>query len=255
MVEPAEYTEVGVIAVREVTAGTLQSTSMTLLGRFALACGVDEQRVPVGVQRLIAFVALHEGTVSRRSAAFTLWPEASERQAYGNLRATVFRLRAFTGETLLEHGPDLALRAGVEVDVRRADALIAARTGSTMTHTDTSELEAILLAGELLPDWYDDWVLLARERFHEVRLRGLGELCSSHLRSGESTSALVCALAAVHADPVRESSNRDLVRVHLWDGNAAAALAHARQFSELLRPLGLKPSRRFDELIRNVKRA
>jgi DNA-binding SARP family transcriptional activator len=209
----------------------------------------------VGVQRLIAFVALHEEPASRQSAAFTLWPEASERQAYGNLRATMFRLRAITGGTLLEHGPELALCAGVHVDVRRAYALVAARRGSATTHTDMTELEAILLAGELLPDWYDDWVLLARERFHELRLHELGELCNSHLRSGEVSSALACALAAVHADPVRESSTRALIRVHLWDGNRAAALAHARQFSELLRQLGLTPSPRFDDLIRSVKRA
>ena len=51
----------------------------------------------------------------------------------------------------------------------------------------------------LLPDWYDDWVLIERERFHEVRLRALETLCESHLTFSDVTSAIRCASAAVRA--------------------------------------------------------
>ena len=153
---------------------------------------------------------------------------------------------------MLETAADLELRSSVGVDVRRARSLAATLGEPVVRHGDQQELEALLLGGELLPDWYDDWVLLERERFHELRLRALDALRESHLRSNNAAAALACALAAVQADPLRERSRRTLIRVQLADGNLADALAQARQFARLLKPLGLAPSRGFDELVHDL---
>jgi DNA-binding SARP family transcriptional activator len=227
-----------------------------LVGGFSLSFGGAEVRpVPLGARRLLALVALHDRPVSRRRAAFTLWSGVSEARAYGSLRTALFRLRASPSEgVLLEQGSELALSATVEVDVRRAHALAAPLLGG---HSGTGaggyrELEAILKGGELLPDWYEDWVLIERERYHEFRLRALEALCDVHLRSGAVAAALSCARAAVEADPVRESSRRTLISVLLADGNRAAALAQERQFREHLTSFGLEPSPRFEELVREI---
>ncbi len=42
-----------------------------------------------------------------------------------------------------------------------------------------------------------------------------------------------------------------IIRALLVEGNRADALAHNRQFGQLLQPLGLAPSPRFDELVRD----
>jgi DNA-binding SARP family transcriptional activator len=229
-----------------------RSTRIRLLDRFSLDFGGNVQRVPGSVQRLLAFVSLQEGPVSRQRAAFTLWPTANEAHAYGSLRAALFRLRAGRGEQLLETAADLELCSSVEVDVRRACSLAGTLGEPVARGGDEQELEALLLGGELLPDWYDDWVLFERERFHELRLRALDALCESHLRSNDAAGALACALAAVQADPLRERSRRTLIRVQLADGNHAGALAQARHFAQLLKPLGLAPSRGFDELVHDL---
>ena len=225
---------------------------MVLLDRFSLDVGGSAQRVAGSAQRLLAFVALHEGPVSRQRAAFTLWPTANEAHAFGSLRAALFRLRAGRLDQLLETAADLELCSSVVVDVRRARRLAAMLGEPVMLWGDEQELESLLLGGELLPDWYDDWVLVERERFHELRLRALDALCESHLRSSSAARALACALAAVQADPLRERSRRTLIRVQLADGNHAGALAQARQFAQLLKPLGLAPSRGFDELVHEL---
>jgi SARP family transcriptional regulator, regulator of embCAB operon len=225
---------------------------IVLLDRFSLESGGNVQRVPGSVQRLLAFVSLHEGPVSRRRAAFTLWPTADEAHAFGSLRAALFRLRAGRGDQLLETATDLELRPSVEVDVRRARTLAATLVEPVARSGDEQELESLLLCGELLPDWYDDWVLVERERFHELRLRALDALCESRLQSNDVAGALACALAAVQADPLRERSRRTLIRVQLADGNPAGALAQARQFAQVLEPLGLAPSRGFDELVHDL---
>jgi DNA-binding SARP family transcriptional activator len=215
---------------------------------FSLSSGRAIRRLPASAQRLLAFVALQGRSVSRQRAAFTLWPDASEARAYGSLRTALFRLRAVCPDgSVLECGKEFELSANVEVDVRKAYELAARLERSTQLF-DTEELGSLLAGGELLPDWYDDWVLVERERFHELRQRALERLCELHLARHEVASAIRCASEAVRADPLRESSRRMLIGALLVEGNRAEALAHHRQFQHALQPLGLLPSPRFDEL-------
>ena len=53
----------------------------------------------------------------------------------------------------------------------------------------------------------------------------------------------------MHADPLRESSRRALIRAHLGDGNYADALTQYREFADLLRQSGLAPSPQLRELV------
>lgn len=215
-----------------------------LIGGFSLSFRGELLRLPGSVQRLVAFLALHERPVPRRRVAFALWPEATEAHAQGSLRASLFRLRSGCPEGMVGDGRELELCTGVDVDVHRALAL-ADHAGDG----DGEELESILQGGELLPDWYDDWVLIERERFHELRGHALEALSEAHLRSGALARARRAALAAVHADPLRESSRRALIRAHLADGNHADALAQYREFADLLRQSGLAPSPQLRELV------
>jgi DNA-binding SARP family transcriptional activator len=204
-------------------------------------------------QRLVALVALRGGGITRKRAAFTLWPDATEARAYGSLRTALFRLRAVCpGASVLESRSELELSATVGVDVRRAYELATRLETAGSLNGDTQELERLLDGGDLLPDWYDDWVLIERERFHELRVRALETLSELHLASREVASAIRCSSEAVRADPLRESSRRLVISALLVEGNRAEALAHHRQFRELLQPLGLVPSPRFDELAHDL---
>jgi len=67
---------------------------LTVLGGFRLSSGTTIVGVPQGSQRLLAFLALRGGVVKRVAVAGALWPDATERHAYANLRATIARLDA-----------------------------------------------------------------------------------------------------------------------------------------------------------------
>jgi DNA-binding SARP family transcriptional activator len=109
------------------------------------------------------------------------------------------------------------------------------------------------LCGDLLPDWYDDWLVIERERFRQLRLRALDALCDRLTRAGRLDDALAAGLAAVAGEPLRESAHRALIRVHLTDGNAAEAIRQYRMFGRLLREqLGIEPSERMKSLIREL---
>ncbi|HEX7312109.1 MAG TPA: BTAD domain-containing putative transcriptional regulator [Gaiellaceae bacterium] len=231
----------------------VEPAQLVLMDGFSLRSGGAVRHLSASAQRLVALVALQGRSVPRQRAAFTLWPDASEAHAYGSLRTALFRLRAVCPDaSVLECGSEFELSASVGVDARRAYELAARLESSGARNGDAKELELLLAGGELLPDWYDDWVLVERERFHEVRLRALETLCESHLASGDVASAIGCASAAVRADPLRETSRRMLIRSLLVEGNRAEALAHHRQFRQVLQPLGLVPSPRFDELAHDL---
>ena len=88
---------------------------------------------------------------------------------------------------------------------------------------------------DVLVGWYDDWVIMERERFRQIRLHALDRIGERLLEQGRFCDVLQVALAAVRAEPLRESAHRLLVRVHLQEGNVAEAIRQYRCYADLLR--------------------
>jgi DNA-binding SARP family transcriptional activator len=100
-----------------------------------------------------------------------------------------------------------------------------------------------LLDGELLTGWYDDWVLVERERIRQLRLHALESLALTLAGQRRFALGLEAALAAVRAEPLRESAHRTVIQVHVLEGNVVEALRQAEHCRRLLRDeLGLEPS-------------
>jgi DNA-binding SARP family transcriptional activator len=222
---------------------------VTLLNTFGLTCDGAPVDLPLRVQRLIAFVALHPHPLLRPYVAGSLWPQTFDERAYANLRSVLWRLhRVGLGVVEAAH-QQLRLRADVRVDLRDAE-LLARR----VLHGDCAEgpdVDPSLLARDLLPDWYDDWVMIERECFRQLRLHALDALCDQLLIAGRLHEALEAGLSSMAGEPLRESAHRGLIRVHLADGNPGEALRQYRFCQHLLRTrLGIDPSERTKELIR-----
>src|SRR6266545_2068996 len=200
--------EAGLTAASAIEASAAHPSQLVLMNGFSLCSGGAIRRLPASAQRLLAFVALQGRSVSRRRAAFTLWPDASEARAYGSLRTALFRLRAVCPDgSVLECGREFELSANVEVDVRKAYEL-AARLERPGT-CNTAELESLLEGGELLPDWYEDWVLVERERFHELRRRApRGGKSRRSARPPQAIPAGSSALGACPVAPLRRARAR-----------------------------------------------
>jgi len=107
-----------------------------------------------------------------------------------------------------------------------------------------------MLSRDLLPDWYDEWLLADRERWNELRLHALEALARQLMEAGKWLSALQAALAAAAIEPIRESAHRVIMEIHIAEGNCGCALKHYQQYRRLLRQeVGATPSWRMDELI------
>jgi DNA-binding SARP family transcriptional activator len=108
--------------------------------------------------------------------------------------------------------------------------------------------------GELLPAWYDDWVLLERERLRQLRLHALEVLADKLVCERRYGEAVQAAYAAVRTEPLRESAHRAVVRVHMTEGNIVeAARAYAAYRDMLDHELGVAPTTQMEELMSSVR--
>jgi DNA-binding SARP family transcriptional activator len=219
-----------------------------LLESFALVRGAEQVALPPSVQRLVAFVTIHDRPLQRQYVAGSLWPETSEQCAAANLRSALWRLNHVGVHVVEAHGIALRLAADTPVDLR--DRTDEARRLLEASQPDVHELDDTVFRVDLLPDWYDDWLVIERERFHQLRLRALEWACERLAAAGEYVRALDAGLAAVAGEPLRESAHRALVKVHLAEGNQAEAVRQYRLYRRLLQEqLGLTPSLKMLELL------
>ncbi len=204
--------------------------------------------LPHGVQRLIAHLSLC-GRPARGAIAGQLWPDVPEAHAHGSLRSTLWRVQKAVPGLVDVSGGAVTLAAGVRVDVRElvewAHSVLDPRVP-----VDRIRTPAAALAGELLPGWYDDWVLLERERLRQLRMHALEVLADRLVRAARYAEAVQVGVAAARDEPLRESAHRALIRVHLAEGDVAEAIRVHDEFRDALaRELGVPPSRQMQELV------
>jgi DNA-binding SARP family transcriptional activator len=224
---------------------------LCLLSGFELRSGSEVVAVPHGSQRLVAFLALQSRPVQRAYVSGSLWPDANEQRAAGCLRSAMWRVPLLRGRSIVTStATHMGLRPEVRVDYHETLAWATALVNGQ--HKDDLSLwhGPSGVSQELLPDWYDEWVLLERERFRQLRLHALEAVCERLVQEGRYAQALMAGLAAVAVEPLRESAHRLVVRAHIEEGNLYEAYRQYRSCAELLESeLGLAPSPAMQALV------
>jgi DNA-binding SARP family transcriptional activator len=109
-----------------------------------------------------------------------------------------------------------------------------------------------LRTGELLPGWYEDWVIGEQERFRHLRVMALDAAAERALAEGDADTAETAALAAANLEPLRERSVILLVRAELAAGNINGAQRSYRRFRSLCQDtFGLEPGFQLGQLMRS----
>jgi DNA-binding SARP family transcriptional activator len=199
----------------------------------------------------VAFLALRDRPVLRTLAAGMLWPETSEERAAANLRSALWRTRRLGLPVIEATSTRILLAHDVDVDVWELAAV--ARRIQHHAKCRHADVEVLVRSAELLPGWYDDWVLLERERFRQLRLHTLEVACERLTRAGRYWLAVEAGLAMVADEPLRESAHRVLIRVYLAEGNSGEAVRQYRRYRQLLhQELGLDPSPQMETLVRGL---
>jgi DNA-binding SARP family transcriptional activator len=215
---------------------------LSVLGGFELASNGRPISLCAPGERLLGYLAVHgRGRSVRRSAlADRLWHDAASDRAAGRLRSLLWRLPQADGTPLVECGPaGICLSAPVAVDLWQAED-----QAQRLFETEPGPVSGPdIFTGDLLPDWSEDWLVIERESYRQTRLHALERASDQLRRAGEHSAALRAALAAVSCEPLRESAHRQVISVHLAEGNHAEALRQYQSFRRLLAAeLGLPPS-------------
>jgi DNA-binding SARP family transcriptional activator len=200
---------------------------LQLLRRFELSIDGTPIVVPACGERLLARLATSRVPVRRGDVASQLWPDVEARRAFGNLRSVLWRLPK-------EALPSIAI----------CDDLLA--LDSTVV-CDLAAFETAAVAlpePDLLPGWYDDWVIVERERLQRRYVNHYQRHAHQSNEIGEFAQAVRWALRALRIDPLNETTQVALLRAQVGLGNYGAAFEQVRAFEHvLITELGVRPTR------------
>ena len=209
------------------------SVHVRLLGEFSVT--TDEVAVSglnsARLQSLLAYLLLHRtSTQSRQQLAFLFWPDTTDRQAQTNLRQLLHTLRRrlpVVADALLLDDRTISWRADSSPCLDVADfesALARAKQVHGNEQLAALELAAAAYRGALLPDCYDDWIVLDRERLAQQHLAALEQGVLFHEERRDYVEAIAWARRLLAADPLHEAAYRRLMRLHALNGDRIAAM-------------------------------
>ena len=219
----------------------IQNIQLYLLGQVRVVRQARSGPEPLPIQpkplRLLAYLALNWQRPHRREELQALfWPDKRQKSAANNLRQALWHLRQTLPPHLLDVSGDEVRWNPDEppwVEVLAFEAAL-----------DAADPDAALdlYAGPLLPDTYDEWAQLERER---LQLRYLGALELRAHRRYEARSweaALADADTLLAADPLNETAARLLMACY-WalDQREAARRAYDAYRGRIRRELGAEP--------------
>ncbi len=230
-----------------VQAAVTDGPCVGLLGGFLLQVGGVRVFLPLPAQRVIAYLCLtspRQSACPRPILAERLWDGSSLERAHANLRTALWRIRQ--ADRCLVAADSGALRLGADVRVDLHDGMAWADRllgGGDLATEDSGGSASPGLAGELLPSWEDEWLIVERERVRQVQVRALDALAHRLLVLGQHAQAISAALTALAAEPLRESAQATLIDIHLAEGNLSEAVRQYDRYASLLwDELGLAPS-------------
>jgi DNA-binding SARP family transcriptional activator len=189
--------------------------------------------------------------VERRRVAGTLWPVGDDARSAGNLRSALWRLKRAGLPLITADKQCLTIRSDVIID----DQLVS-RWTTRLIHGHPSAQDLATVPGgvdelDLLPGWYDDWVLYERERQRQRLLHALESLTDLLVVEGQHAEAVDAAMVAIGAEPLRETAHLALMRAHRAEGNWVEVRRSYQVYRDLLwRELGVEPGRAVTELAR-----
>jgi hypothetical protein len=127
-----------------------------LLQGFQLECCENSVDLPLGSQRVLAFLAMQARSLSRSYIASILWMDCNEERAGARLRSALWRINRSGQRLVAANSQVLGLVPDVVVDLRE-NARTAREVLRSEVPTKDSCVEELTVAGDLLLGWYDEW--------------------------------------------------------------------------------------------------
>ncbi len=225
-----------------------------LVGSFRVERGSEPPRLPTRkAESLLAFLVLHPTAQAREKLAALLWGDVPDAQARGSLRKALTHLRAALGEQVVfadrqtvQLNPECALWC----DARELERVTDMREWASLNAlNETREQIAGLYRGDLLADFYDEWILPLREHVRARVVSSLLALAQGYRAQSEYARAMEAAQRVLQIDNANERAHQHLMFCFAAMGNRHAALTQYKECERALRDeLGVEPARETQQL-------
>ena len=227
-----------------------------LLGKFEVRQDEDNIKIPSRpAQSLFAYLILSAGTAHRREKlAGLLWPDSLEETARDNLRHALWRLRkVFPAKLASEYilADDLAIAFNASADYR----LDASALENLDESVSTDDLITVLSGyqGELLPGFYDEWVVLEREHLFSIFEHHMARLLSRLEDESRWLEVLEWAERWIKLGQKPEPAYRALMKAHAVKGDMSKVAATYERCVKSLKEFGIAPSEETRALYAKLK--
>lgn len=229
---------------------------VNLLGAFSLRAGKKSLALPSRTaQSLFAYLILNAGTAYRREKlAGQLWPDTREEAARDYLRHALWRIRKVllsAGATTCLQADDLTVSFAATGDYR-LDAADVKRAGECKA-TDALMKALGAYAGELLPGFYDEWVVLERTHLQSIYETEMARLLEMLQEAGSWAEVLEWAEKWIAFGQRPEPAYRALMSAHAATGDMSRVAAAYERCVKTLDEFGVEPSDQTKKLYDDIK--
>lgn len=206
-------------------------------------------------QSLFAYLILNAGTSHRREKlAGLLWPDSLEETARDNLRHALWRMRkALEGasSTRFLHADDVTIGFKESSDYW----FDAAELEKLSDSVSSDELIEVLsnYQGELLPGFYDEWVVLEREHLQSVFEHNMARLMSLLQDEKRWLDVLDWGERWIKLGQKPEPAYRALMMAHAAKGDMSKVVATYERCVKSLKEFGIEPSEQTRALYQKLK--
>jgi len=227
-----------------------------LLGKFEVSHDGKPIAIPSRpAQSLFAYLILNAGSSHRREKlAGLLWPDSLEETARDNLRHALWRMRKAleaVSATRFLHADDIAIRFKESSDYW----LDAAELEKLSETASADELIAVLSTyqGELLPGFYDEWLVLEREHLSSIFEHHMARLMSLLQDENRWLDILEWGERWIKLGQKPEPAYRALMSAHAAKGDMSKVAVTYERCLRSLKEFGFEPSEQTRALYERLK--
>lgn len=206
-------------------------------------------------QSLFAYLIINAGTAHRREKlAGMLWSDSLEETVRDNLHHALWRLRKS-----LESGSSSRFLYADDLTISFKESsdywLDAAELEKLSENASADELITVLsqYQGELLPGFYDEWVVSEREHLSSIFEPHMARLMPLLETGRRWLEILDWAERWVKLGQKPEPAYRALMSAHAAKGDMSKVAASYERCVKSLREFGMEPSEQTKELYKNLK--
>ena len=227
-----------------------------LLGSFDLrSAGKPVTIASRPAQSLFAYLILNAGTSQRREKlAGMLWPDSLEETARENLRHALWRMRK-----ALESASSTRFLQADDITIGFKESseywVDAAELKKLNENSTADEMIAVLgnYQGELLPGFYEEWVISEREHLYSAFEHHMARLLSLLQEEKRWLDILDWGERWIKLGQKPESAYRALMNAHAAKGDMSKVAATYERCLKSLKEFGIAPSEQTKDLYENLK--